>query len=70
MYRDKRRFINSHHTGRHSKSLHGNCTKEDVLGFGSYKLELRSGYTLILHDLLYVLGIQHNLLSVASMFRT
>ena len=44
----------------------GNGTSEDAIGVGSYQLHLRSGHTLLLHDVLHVLGIQHNLLSVTA----
>lgn len=40
---------------------------KDVIGVGSYQFWLRSGGTLILHDVIYVPGIQHNLLSVVDM---
>ena len=35
----------------------GNGTSEDVIGVGSYQLHLRSGRTLLLHDILHVPGI-------------
>ena len=45
----------------------GNGTSEDAIGVNSYQLHLRSGRTLLLHDVLHVLGIQHNLLSVTAL---
>ena len=40
----------------------GNGASVEVLGIGTYKLKLRGGRTLLLHDLLYALEIQRNLL--------
>ena len=45
----------------------GNGTSEDAIGVGSYQLHLRFGRTLLLHDVLHVSGIQHNLLSVTAL---
>ena len=45
----------------------GNGTSEDAIEVGSYQLHLRSGRTLLLHDVLLVSGIQHNLLSVTAL---
>ena len=45
----------------------GNGTIDDAIGVGSYKLHLRSSRTLLLHDVLHVPGIQHNLLSVTAL---
>ena len=45
----------------------GSGTSEDAIRVGSYQLHLRSGRTLLLHDVLYVPRIQHNLLSVTSL---
>ena len=44
-----------------------NGTSEDAIGVGSYQLHLCSGLTLLLHDVLHVLGIQHNMLSVTAL---
>lgn len=35
----------------------GNGTAEDVLGVGTYKLKLRGGNSLLLHDALYAPGV-------------
>ena len=45
----------------------GNDSSVDVLGIGTYKLELRGGRTLLLHDVLFILNIQWNLLSFIAM---
>ena len=45
----------------------GNGTSEDAIGVGLYQLHLRSGRTLLLHDILHVPGILHNLLSVIAL---
>ena len=44
----------------------GNGTSEDAIGVGLYQLHLHSGCTLLLHDVLHVSRIQHNLLSVTT----
>jgi hypothetical protein len=41
-----------------------NESKVEVLGIGTYKLQLRHGRTLLLHDVLYAPGMRQNLLSV------
>jgi hypothetical protein len=45
----------------------GNGSDEKALGVGSYQLHLRTGCTLVLHDVLYVFGILYNLLSVFTL---
>ncbi|OMO59691.1 hypothetical protein COLO4_34116 [Corchorus olitorius] len=40
-------------TGSRSMKM-GNDSSENVLGIGTYKLEIRGGRTLFLHDVLYV----------------
>ena len=47
----------------------GNEASVEVLGIGTYKLELRGGRTLLLHDVLYALEIRRNLLSVVTLLR-
>ena len=42
----------------------GNKSRVEVLGIGTYKLQLRHGRTLLLHDVLYAPGMRQNLLSV------
>ena len=42
----------------------GNESKVKVLGIGTYKLQLRRGRTLLLHDVLYAPGMRQNLLTV------
>ena len=42
----------------------GNNASTDVLGIGTYKLELRGGRTLYLHDVLYAPEVRRNLVSV------
>ena len=36
----------------------GNDSSVDVLGIGTYKLELRGGRTLLFHDVLFALDIR------------
>ena len=45
----------------------GNGTSEDPIGVGSYQLHLHYSRTLLIHDVLHVPGIQHNLLSVIAL---
>ena len=47
----------------------GNNTSADVLGIGTYKLEMRKGRTLYLHDVLYAPEVQRNLVSVIVMLQ-
>ena len=47
----------------------GNEASVEVLGIGTYKLELRGGRTLLLHDILYAPEIRRNLLSVVTLLR-
>ena len=42
----------------------GNESRVEVLGIGTYKLQLCCGRTLLLHDVLYVPKMRQNLLSV------
>jgi hypothetical protein len=42
----------------------GNRSSVDVIGIGTYKLDLRRGRTLLLHDVLYALEVRQNLLLV------
>ena len=47
----------------------GNGASVEVLGIGTYKLDLRDGRTLLLHDVLYAPEIQRNLLSLLVLLR-
>jgi transposase InsO family protein len=47
----------------------GNGSYEEELGVGSYQLHLRTGRTLLLHDVLYVPGVLYNLLSVFTLLQ-
>ena len=61
-------YVNSHRVPRGThKVFVGNGTSEEAIGVGSYQLHLRSGRTLLLHDILHVPRIQHNLLSVTTL---
>ena len=46
-----------------------NGASVEVLGIGTYKLELQGGRTLLLHDILYAPEIQRNLISVVTLLR-
>ena len=45
----------------------GNGVSVEVLGIGTYKLELRGGHTLLLHDVLYAPEIRRNIISVVTL---
>lgn len=45
----------------------GNNTRKDLIGVYSDQLKLRSGHTLILHDVLYLLGFQYTRLSIVAL---
>ena len=47
----------------------GNRASVEVLGIGTYKLDLRGGRTLLLHDVLYAPEIRRNLLSLLVLLR-
>ena len=47
----------------------GNRASVKVLRIGTYKLELRGGRTLLLHDVLYTPEIRRNLLSIVTLLR-
>jgi transposase InsO family protein len=47
----------------------GNGSYEEALGVSSYQLHLRTGRTLLLHDVLYVPGVLYNLLSVFTLLQ-
>uniref|UniRef100_A0A2N9GLJ0 Integrase catalytic domain-containing protein n=1 Tax=Fagus sylvatica TaxID=28930 RepID=A0A2N9GLJ0_FAGSY len=47
----------------------GNGSYEEALGVGSYQLHLRTGRTLLLHDVLYVPGVLYNLLSIFTLLQ-
>jgi hypothetical protein len=42
----------------------GNESRVEVLGIGTYKLQLRRGHALLFHDGLYTPGMRQNLLLV------
>ena len=46
-----------------------NESYEEALGVGSYQLHLRTRRTILLHDVLYVLGILYNLLFVFTLLQ-
>lgn len=41
----------------------------EVLGINTYKLDLRGGHTLLLHNVLYVTKIWHKFLFVATLLK-
>ena len=47
----------------------GSGASMEVLGIGTYKLELQGGHILLLHDVLYAPEIRRNLLSVVTLLR-
>ena len=52
--RDRVEFVEYHRIPVESRDIKvGNGASVEVLGIGTYKLELRGGHTLLLHDILY-----------------
>ena len=47
----------------------GNNDSVDVLGMGTYKLDLHGGRTLLNHDVFYTPDVQQNLLPVTALLR-
>lgn len=67
---DRAGFVEYHRVPVGSQTVMlGNGTKEDVLGIGTYKLKLRGGKTLLLHDTLYAPGVQCCLVSVVALLK-
>ena len=68
--RDRVGFVEYHQIPIVSRDIKvGNGASMEVLGIGTYKLELRGGRTLLLHDVLYAPEIRRNLLSVVTLLR-
>ena len=68
--RDKVRFVELHPcpVGSQTVTL-GNGTAEDVLGVGTYRLKLRGGNSLLLHDALYASGVRCSSVSYVSLMK-
>ena len=47
----------------------GNRASVEVLGIGTYKLDLRGGRPLLLHDAIYALEIRRNLFYLLNLLR-
>ena len=47
----------------------GNNTSTDLLGIGTYKLLMRNGHTLYLHDVLYASEVHWNLVSIVFLVK-
>uniref|UniRef100_A0A2N9H4Y7 CCHC-type domain-containing protein n=1 Tax=Fagus sylvatica TaxID=28930 RepID=A0A2N9H4Y7_FAGSY len=63
--RDRVGFVEYRRVPAGSRWMHmGNESRVEVLGIGTYKLQLRHGRTLLLHNVLYAPGMRQNLLSV------
>ena len=68
--RDKVGFVEYRRIPVESRDIKvGNRASVEVLGIGTYMLELRGGHTLLLHDVLYASVIRRNLLSVVTLLR-
>ena len=68
--RDRVGFVEYHRIPVGSRDIKvGNKASVEVLGIGTYKLELQGGRTLLLHDVLYAPKIRMNLLSVVTLLR-
>jgi hypothetical protein len=63
--RDRVRFVEYRRVSASSRWMRmGNKSRVEVLGIGTYKLQLRHGRTLLLHDVLYAPEMRQDLLSV------
>ena len=63
--RDRVRFIEYRRVLASSRWMRmGNKSRVEVLGIGTYKLQLCHGRTLLLHDVLYVPEMRQDLLSI------
>ena len=63
--RDRVRFVEYYRVPTGSRWMRmRNESRVEVFGIGTYKLQLRRGLTLLLHDVLYVPEMRQNLLSV------
>jgi hypothetical protein len=68
--RDRVGFVEFHRIPIGSKNITvRNRASVEVLGIGTYKLDLQDGRTLLLHDVLYGLEIQRNLLYLLVLLR-
>ena len=68
--RDRVGFVEYHRIPVGSRDIKvGNGASVEVLGIGTYRLELHGGRTLLLHDVLYAPEIWRNLLSVVTLLR-
>ena len=68
--RDRVGFVEYHRIPVGSRDIKvGNKASVEVLGIGTYKLELQGGRTLLLHDVLYAPKIRMNLLFVVTLLR-
>ena len=66
--RDRDGFVDYHRVlASTNRVFMGNGTCEEALGVGSYQLHLCTWHTLYVHNVLYVLGIQYNLLSILAL---
>ncbi|KAK2981308.1 hypothetical protein RJ640_007009 [Escallonia rubra] len=63
-------FVEYHRVPSGSKRVYmGNQSSVEVLGIGTYKVEMREGRALYLHNVLCAMGIRRNLLSVLSLLK-
>ena len=68
--RDRVGFVEYRRIPSGSKVLcMGNGDSVDVLGMCTYKLDLRGGRALLIHDVLYAPDVRRNLLSVTALLR-
>jgi len=68
--RDRTAFVEFHRIPKGSRYINmGNNASAAVLGIGTCKLDLRGGRTLYLHDVLYALEVQRNLMSILALLQ-
>ncbi|XP_070009531.1 uncharacterized protein [Nicotiana sylvestris] len=64
--RDREAFIEFRRVPPRSKHVYvGNNAKLEVKGIGTFRMDMRGGRSLMLHDVLYVPEIRRNLVSVS-----
>ena len=67
---DRNAFMDFCRIPKGSRSIYmGNNTSMGVLGIGTYKLLMRKGHALYLHDALYALEVRRNLISVVVLVK-
>ena len=68
--RDRNAYVDFPQIPKGSRSIYmGNNTSADMLGIGNWKLIMRKGHTLYLHDVFYALEVRRNLVFVVVLVK-